>query len=177
LPRRPAAPVAAQEWAWDPRARPPSPFGGGNGARAGITAAVSRAPRSRRSGSTRHAWRRSGLQKIPALSRTKRVTRFVLIDRNYWKSFTHARLGDVCRVTRGCLSLFAGYDHRLLAEHLTNEYRVRTQERGREVDEWRLRQPGLDNHGSTVSSDARSARACTERCCLGQTRSGRCGRR
>jgi hypothetical protein len=34
----------------------------------------------------------------------------------------------------------------LFAEHVTSEMRVRTQGRGREVDEWRLRQPGLDNH-------------------------------
>jgi hypothetical protein len=48
----------------------------------------------------------------------------------------------------GCLTLFGrnGEDHRLLAEHLTAEYKVRTQGRGREVDEWRLRADGLDKH-------------------------------
>jgi hypothetical protein len=48
----------------------------------------------------------------------------------------------------GCLSLF-GHDrerHRLLAEHLTAEYRVRTEGRGRVVDEWRLKPDGPDNH-------------------------------
>ncbi len=34
----------------------------------------------------------------------------------------------------------------MLAEHLTAESRIRTQGRGRELDEWKLRQPGLDNH-------------------------------
>ena len=55
----------------------------------------------------------------------------------------------------GCLSLFAhagdpsggrGADHRLLADHLTAEYRIKTEGRGRTVDEWKLRVEGLDNH-------------------------------
>jgi hypothetical protein len=46
----------------------------------------------------------------------------------------------------GCLSLFAGVDHRLVSEHLTSEYRVKTQGRGRELEEWKLRTPGTDNH-------------------------------
>ena len=33
----------------------------------------------------------------------------------------------------------------MLADQLTSEYRVRTQGRGRECDEWKLR-PGNDNH-------------------------------
>ena len=33
-----------------------------------------------------------------------------------------------------------------VAEHLTGEYRVKTQGRGRTVDEWKLRVDGLDNH-------------------------------
>jgi hypothetical protein len=36
--------------------------------------------------------------------------------------------------------------HRLLAEHLTAEYRVRTEGRGRTVDEWKLRVDRFDNH-------------------------------
>lgn len=36
--------------------------------------------------------------------------------------------------------------HRLLADHLTAEYRVRTTGRGREVDEWRVRPHRPDNH-------------------------------
>ncbi len=30
-------------------------------------------------------------------------------------------------------------EHRLLAEHLTSEYRVKTEGRGRVIDEWKLR--------------------------------------
>ena len=73
--------------------------------------------------------------------------RHVVFDANYWKSFVHARLA-VPMGDRGCLSLF-GRDpevHRLLAEHLTAEYRVKTEGRGRIVDEWKLRPERVDNH-------------------------------
>jgi len=86
-------------------------------------------------------WRIPGVQ-------GKRAIRYTLIDTNYWKTFAHARfavpMGDP-----GCLSLFApspGGDHRLLSEHVTSEYRVKTSGRGRELDEWKLRTPGSDNH-------------------------------
>jgi hypothetical protein len=49
---------------------------------------------------------------------------------------------------QGSLSLFgrkAG-EHELLAAHLTAEYRVRTEARGRIVDEWKLRAGAPDNH-------------------------------
>ncbi len=36
--------------------------------------------------------------------------------------------------------------HRLLAEHITAEYRVKTEGRGRTVDEWKLRAAAVDNH-------------------------------
>jgi hypothetical protein len=48
----------------------------------------------------------------------------------------------------GCLSLF-GRDtdrHRLLADHLTAEYRIKTLAQGRTVDEWKLRASRPDNH-------------------------------
>jgi hypothetical protein len=82
--------------------------------------------------------------RVPVLQ-GRRAARHALIDANFWKSFAHARLA-VPMGDPGCLSLFAGADHRLLAEHLTSEAPVRTQGRGREVEEWKLRQPGLDNH-------------------------------
>jgi hypothetical protein len=82
--------------------------------------------------------------RIPALQ-GKRAVRYVLIDTNYWKSFTHARLA-VPMGDPGCLSLFAGASHQLLSEHLSAEYRVKTQGRGRELEEWKLRTPGSDNH-------------------------------
>ena len=77
----------------------------------------------------------------------RRAIRHVLFDSNYWKSFIHARLA-VAMGDRGCLSLF-GHDpevHRLLAEHLTSEYRVKTEGRGRVVDEWKLRPEASENH-------------------------------
>ena len=86
-------------------------------------------------------WRIPGVQ-------GKRAIRYALIDTNYWKTFVHARLA-VPMGDPGCLSLFApapGADHRLLSEHVTSEYRVKTSGRGRELDEWKLRTPGSDNH-------------------------------
>ena len=71
----------------------------------------------------------------------------MLYDTNYWKSFVHGRfavpMGDT-----GCLSLF-GRDpvaHQLFAEHLVAEFRVKTEGRGRTVDEWKLRPDAYDNH-------------------------------
>jgi len=87
-----------------------------------------------------HNWRMPNVQ-------GKRAVRYALFDSNYWKSFIHARLA-VRMGDKGCLSLF-GKDpaqHRLLAEHLTAEYRVRTEGRGRTVDEWKLRPERSDNH-------------------------------
>ena len=84
--------------------------------------------------------------RIPATT-GKRVVRHVVFDTNYWKSFVHARLA-VPMGDPGCLSLFgrSADAHRLMAEHLTSEYRVKTSGRGRTVDEWKLRVDGLDNH-------------------------------
>jgi len=49
---------------------------------------------------------------------------------------------------RGCLSLFGDKPdlHRLFAEHVTAEYRVKTHGRGRTVDEWKMRPQATDNH-------------------------------
>jgi len=78
----------------------------------------------------------------------KRTIRHVVIDTNYWKSFVHARL-TVPMGDPGCLSLFVcgdGFDHLLLGEHLTAEYRVQTEARERIVDEWKARPGKPDNH-------------------------------
>jgi phage terminase large subunit GpA-like protein len=77
----------------------------------------------------------------------KRAIRHVVYDTNFWKSFVHARLG-VSMGDPGCLSLFgdSANQHRLLAEHFTSEYRVKTQGRGRTVDEWKVRPERSDNH-------------------------------
>ena len=77
----------------------------------------------------------------------KRAIRHVIYDTNYWKSFIHARLG-ISIGDKGCLSLYGRIpgNHQLLAEHLTAEYRVRTEGRGRTVDEWKLKPQNSDNH-------------------------------
>ncbi|QDU33039.1 Phage terminase large subunit (GpA) [Poriferisphaera corsica] len=87
-----------------------------------------------------HHWR------IPNITGRRQV-RHALVDTNYWKSFVHARL-SVAMGDPGCLSLY-GRDterHRLLADHMTAEYRVKTLARGRVVDEWKLKAARPDNH-------------------------------
>ena len=77
--------------------------------------------------------------------KAKRGIRYTVYDTNLWKSFLHERLrtpmGD-----RGCLSLNGKEPHRLLASHLTSEYRVRVEAKNRVVDEWKLRPDRPDNH-------------------------------
>lgn len=87
-----------------------------------------------------HNWR------IPNV-KGKRAVRHVVYDTNYWKSFVHTRLG-VAMGDRGCLSLFGddSEQHRLFADHLSAEYRVKTEGRGRTVDEWKMRPERGDNH-------------------------------
>jgi len=87
-----------------------------------------------------HNWR------VPNV-RGKRAVRHVVYDTNYWKSFIHARLA-VAMGDRGCLSLFgtSPETHRLFADHLSAEYRVKTEGRGRTVDEWKMRPERADNH-------------------------------
>ncbi len=80
----------------------------------------------------------------------RRQVRHVLVDTNYWKTFVHARLAVVMG-DPGCLSLFGRDDsakktHRLLAEHMTAEYRVKTVARDSTVDEWKLKATRPDNH-------------------------------
>ncbi|HKQ49713.1 MAG TPA: terminase gpA endonuclease subunit [Phycisphaerae bacterium] len=83
--------------------------------------------------------------RIPATS--KRICRYVIFDTNFWKSFIQSRLA-VAKGDPGSLTLFGRKPelHRLLAEHLTSEYRVPTEGRGRTVEEWKLRVDGSDNH-------------------------------
>jgi len=79
--------------------------------------------------------------------RGKRAVRHVIFDTNWWKSFVHARLA-VAMGDRGCLSLFGkeSEHHRLVADHITAEYYVKTEGRGRTVDEWKIRPEQADNH-------------------------------
>jgi len=76
-----------------------------------------------------------------------RGVRYVAFDANFWKTFVHARLAVVMG-DKGCLSIFGTKPerHRLFAEHLTAEYRVKTEGRERTVDEWKQRPDRPDNH-------------------------------
>lgn len=101
------------------------------------------------------AWKTSVIEKLP----------HVLFDANFWKTFAHDRLstefGDA-----GSLTLF-GQDavaHRMLAENLVAEYRVRvTGSNGRTADEWKLKNTRPDNHfldclvGSAVGASVMGA--------------------
>ena len=80
--------------------------------------------------------------------------RSCIYDTNFWKTFVSARL----RLALGdpeALAFHSG-EHDLLFEHLTSEYPVRTEARGRVVDEWKL--SGRENHwwdclvGATVAA-------------------------
>jgi hypothetical protein len=87
-----------------------------------------------------HNW----IQPLPKPGRL----RHVIFDSNYWKSFLATRL-RVPVGAPGALTLYGDKPaaHRLLADHLTAEYRVRTQRvGGREVDEWKVRPNHPDNH-------------------------------
>lgn len=94
----------------------------------------------KRSDRVGHNWR------IPAAQR-RRAVRHAIYDTNYWKSFVHSRLA-VPMGDKGCLSIFGrkASQHRMFAEQLIAEYRVRTEGRGRTVDEWKTRPDQPDNH-------------------------------
>lgn len=83
--------------------------------------------------------------RIPAGNR--REVRYALYDTNHWKTFVHQRLA-IAQGDRGCLSIYGTNPdrHRLLAEHLVAEYPVRTEARGRIVDEWKLKPTRPENH-------------------------------
>ncbi|MFV0446411.1 MAG: terminase gpA endonuclease subunit [Planctomycetaceae bacterium] len=100
----------------------------------------------------------------------KRAVRHALFDTNFWKSFVFARLA-VAIADKGSLSLFGQKPepHRLFAEHLVAEYRVRTEGRGRTVDEWKPRPNQPDNHwldcivGCAVAASMLGIRLLNER--------------
>lgn len=83
--------------------------------------------------------------RIPVMT-GRRAVRHVVYDTNFWKSFLHSRV-MVAMGDPGCLSLFGKQreTHRLLAEHCTSEFRVKTEGRGRTVFEWKC-PPNADNH-------------------------------
>lgn len=83
--------------------------------------------------------------RIPG-AKGNRAVRHVLYDSNAWKSFVHTRLA-VPIGGRGSLTIFGSpHDHALLADHLTAEAGIRTEGRGRQVTEWRIKPHRPDNH-------------------------------
>jgi phage terminase large subunit GpA-like protein len=72
--------------------------------------------------------------------------RYGLFDSNFFKSFVTERLLTPLGVA-SAMTLFGSKPdgHRLFADHVTAEYRERTEGRGRRVDEWSVKL-GHDNH-------------------------------
>ncbi len=70
--------------------------------------------------------------------------RYVLFDSNMTKTLLVERL-LVADGDRSALKIFKG-EHRLYAAHLTAEFRVRTEGRGRRVDQWEPKPGGPENH-------------------------------
>lgn len=117
-------------------------------------------------------WRIPAASRASAAS-GRNAVRYIIFDTNYWKSFLRSRwrvaLGDP-----SCLSVFgrnasgissgssAGENAttaiytksrqclpgtgKMFAEHMTSEYSVRTEGRGRTVDEWQIRPGRTENH-------------------------------
>lgn len=83
--------------------------------------------------------------RVPVMT-GRRAVRHVLFDTNYWKSFVFSRL-TTAMGDPGAVSFFGHKPetHRMLVDHLLAEYRVKTEGRGRSVEEWKLT-PGKDNH-------------------------------
>ena len=96
----------------------------------------------------------------------KRAIRHVIYDTNYWKSFIHARLavpvGD-----KGSLTLYGRIPgaHQLFAEHLTAEYRVKTQGRGARSTSGNSSRNRTTTTFWTASRAVRSAAPCSARLC------------
>lgn len=73
--------------------------------------------------------------------------RHILFDTNWWKSFIHSRLASEPG-TSGSLQLYQApaHVHKTFANHLRAETPIRTEGRGRSVDEWKIRPERPDNH-------------------------------
>ena len=89
---------------------------------------------------------RAGLEWYMPTAKETRGIRSVMYDTNFWKSMVHSRLA-VGQGSPGCLDLFGDSRqvHAMIADHLTSEYRVRTEGRGRVVDVWE-RHANRENH-------------------------------
>lgn len=93
------------------------------------------------------AGERMGLNWRLGPAATRGRLRRVMYDTNFWKTFIAARLrtamGDA-----GALTFFGRQvkTHRCLVDHLTAERSVKTEGRGRKVDQWTLFDKSRDNH-------------------------------
>ena len=88
-----------------------------------------------------HYWR------VPPAKGARGHIRHVMYDTNYWKSFIANGLS--CAIGgHGAIMLYQGdhHHHQNFSEHMVAEYSVRTQGRGREVDEWKVKPQRPDNH-------------------------------
>ncbi len=103
---------------------------------------------------TRKPGERYGLNWVMPVPQRHRLVRHVTFDANFWKSFVASRFATAAGAA-GCLRLFGmgidgrAADHRMLADHCAAEAPTRVKALnagGREIDEWRPRGVGLDNH-------------------------------
>ncbi len=103
-----------------------------------------------------HYWKTSAIERLT----------HVLFDANYWKSFLHDRIG-IEFGDPGSLTFWGreADQHRMVAEHLVAEYRVRVSaSNGRVVDEWKTKSGKPDNHlldclsGSMVAASVMGAK-------------------
>lgn len=96
---------------------------------------------------TKKPGERLGLEWIIPGAKGKSEVRHVLYDTNFWKSFVYARL-SAAHGDKGSLTIYGDKPeiHRMLADHLTSEYRTEITGRGRIIDEWKLRPERPDNH-------------------------------
>ena len=86
---------------------------------------------------------RVGLGWVVTKRKAAADVRGVISDVNFWKTSLHDQLA--IRIGHpGAITTYQG-KHRMWAEHVTAEYAIQTEGRGRTVMEWRLR-PGADNH-------------------------------
>lgn len=101
--------------------------------------------------------------RIPKDTNGRPVKR-VLIDTNYWKTFVLSRLMTKAGDTGRLVINGAPQTHKLLVTHLSSEYCLQVEARGRRVDEWKLRPNEPDNHwfdcfvGSAVAASISGAK-------------------
>lgn len=83
--------------------------------------------------------------RMPALS-SRRQTRYLLFDANYWKTCARERLATDPG-GRGAVTIFGEPEqHRMLADQLLSEEGIRVEAKGRSVIEWKIKPGRPDNH-------------------------------